>query len=60
MDKQSTAVDLLLKIERAAAAARRFFEKSIQHDNVLGTVTTDKSVTSMAALNQLIRNESNR
>jgi putative transposase len=53
VDKQGKTVDFLLTAKRAAAAARRFFDKTMQHNEVPNTVTMDKSGANKAALNQL-------
>ncbi len=53
VDKQGQTVDFLLTAKRDAAAARRFFEKAIQHNTVPDKVTMDKSGANQAALEQL-------
>ena len=53
VDKQGKTVDFLLTANRDAAAARRFFDKAMQHNEVPETVTMDKSGANKAALDQL-------
>ena len=53
VDKEGKTVDFLLTAKRDAAAARRFFDKAIQHSEVPGTVTMDKSGANKASLDQL-------
>ena len=53
IDKQGKTVDFLLTANRDAAAARRFFDKAMQHNEVPETVTMDKSGANKAALDQL-------
>jgi putative transposase len=53
VDKQGKTVDFLLTAKRDAAAARRFFDKAMQHNEVPDTVTMDKSGANKAALDQL-------
>ena len=53
VDKQGKTVDFLLTAKRAAAAARRFLDKAMQHNRVPDTVTMDKSGANRAALDQL-------
>jgi transposase-like protein len=52
-DKQEKTVGFLLTANRDAAAARRFFRKAMQHNEVPDTVTMDRSGASKAALDQL-------
>jgi putative transposase len=49
VDKQGKTVDFLLTAKRDAAAARRFFDKAMQHNEVPDTVTMDKSGANKAA-----------
>ncbi|MDB5758164.1 MAG: integrase core domain protein [Burkholderia sp.] len=51
--KEGKTVDFLLTAKRDAAAARRFFGKAMQHNDVPDTVTVDKSGANKAALGQL-------
>jgi putative transposase len=53
VDKQGKTVDFLLTAKRDAPAARRFFDKAMQHNEVPDTVTMDKSGANKAALGQL-------
>jgi transposase-like protein len=53
VDKQGNTVDFLLTAKRDASAARRFFEKAMQHNEVPDTVTMDKSGANKAALEQM-------
>ncbi len=53
VDKQGKTVDFLLTANRDAAAARRFFDKAMHHNEVPDTVTMDKSGASKAGLDQL-------
>ncbi|MFS0757510.1 IS6 family transposase [Noviherbaspirillum sp. 1P10PC] len=53
IDKQGQTIDFLLTAERNAAAARRFFEKAMQHNTVPDKVTMDKSGANQAALERL-------
>ena len=53
VDKHGKTVDFLLNNKRDAAAARRFFDKAMQLNEVPDTVTTDKSGANKAALNWL-------
>jgi putative transposase len=53
VDKQGKTVDFLLTAKRDAAAARCFFDKAMQHNEVSDTVTMDKSGANKAALDQL-------
>ncbi len=53
VDKQGQTVDFMLTAKRDAAAAKRFFEKAIQHNTVPDKVTMDKSGANQAALVQL-------
>ena len=46
-------MDFLLTAKRDASAARRFFVKAMQHNEVPVTVTMDKSGANKAALDQL-------
>jgi transposase-like protein len=53
VDKEGNTVDFLLRARRDKAAARRYFEKSIQQNGEPETVTIDKSGANLAALNAL-------
>ena len=53
VDKEGKTVDFLLTAKRDALAARRFFAKTMQHNDVPDTVTMDKSGANKAALDQL-------
>ncbi len=50
VDKEGNTVDFLLRAKRDKAAARRYFEKSIEQNGVPETVTIDKSGANLAAL----------
>jgi len=50
VDKEGNTVDFLLRARRNKAAARCYFEKSIQQNGVPETVTIDKSGANLAAL----------
>lgn len=52
VDKEGDTVHFLLTARRDAAAARRFFHKSIEYDAVPDKSTTDKSDANRAALEQ--------
>ena len=49
-DREGKTVDFLLTAKRDASAARRFFDKAMQHNEVPDTVTMDKSGTNKASL----------
>lgn len=53
VDKQGQTVDFLLTTKCDASADRRFFEKTMQHNEVPNTVTMIKNGTDKAALEQL-------
>lgn len=53
VDKEGKTVDFLLTAKRNASAAKRFFDKAIQHNEAPDTVTMDKSSANKAALEQL-------
>src|SRR6516225_5441143 len=53
VDKAGNTVDFLLRAHRDKAAARRYFEKSIEQNGEPVTVTIDKSGANMAALDAL-------
>ncbi len=53
VDKEGKTVDFRLTAKRDAAAAKRFFDKAMQHNEVPETVTIDKSGANKAALDQL-------
>jgi putative transposase len=50
VDKAGNTVDFLLRAHRDTAAARRYFEKSIDQNGEPETVTIDKSGANLAAL----------
>ncbi|MDB5781091.1 MAG: transposase, partial [Caballeronia mineralivorans] len=50
VDKDGNTVDFLLRARRNKAAAQRYFEKSINQNGALETVTIDKSGANLAAL----------
>src|SRR6202158_1938954 len=50
VDKAGDTIDFLLRAHRDKAAAKRYFEKSIQQNDVPETVTIDKSGANLAAL----------
>ena len=50
VDKAGNTIDFLLRAHRDKAAAKRYFEKSIQQNDVPETVTIDKSGANLAAL----------
>jgi transposase-like protein len=49
-DKAGNTVDFLLRAHRDKAAARRYFEKTIDRNGAPETVTMDKSGANLAAL----------
>ena len=53
VDKQGKTIDFLLTAKRDASAARRFFDKAMQHSEIPSTVTMDKSGANRAALDRL-------
>ncbi|SAL84624.1 integrase catalytic region [Caballeronia choica] len=53
VDKEGNTVDFLLRAHRDKAAARRYFEKSIDQNGEPETVTIDKSGANLAALDAL-------
>jgi transposase-like protein len=53
VDKAGNTVDFLLRAHRDKAAARRYFEKSIDQNGEPETVTIDKSGANLAALETL-------
>src|SRR5271154_257687 len=53
VDKAGNTVDFLLRARRDKAAARRYFEKAIDHNGEPGTITVDKSGANLAALEAL-------
>jgi len=53
VDKEGNTVDFLLRAHRDKAAARRYFEKSIEQNGDPQTVTIDKSGANLAALDAL-------
>jgi transposase-like protein len=53
VDRQGNTVDFLLRAHRDKAAARRYFEKSIEQNGQPETVTIDKSDANLAALDAL-------
>jgi transposase-like protein len=50
VDKAGNTVDFLLRAHRDKAAARRYFEKTIDRNGTPETVTMDKSGANLAAL----------
>jgi len=50
VDRAGNTIDFLLRAHRDKAAAKRYFEKSIQQNDVPETVTIDKSGANLAAL----------
>lgn len=53
VDKQGQTVDFLLSAKRDKEAARRFFDKAMQHNDDSETVTLDKSVANKAAMDDI-------
>jgi putative transposase len=53
VDKQGNTVDFLLRAHRDKAAAHRYFEKAIDRNCGLETITVDKSGANLAALEAL-------
>ena len=53
VDKQGQTVDFLLSAKRDKEAARRFFDKAMQHNDDPETVTLDKSVANKAAMDDI-------
>ena len=53
VDKEGNTVDFLLRAHRDKAAARRYFEKSIEQNGEPEAVTIDKSGANLAALDAL-------
>jgi putative transposase len=53
VDKAGNTIDFLLRAHRDKAAAKRYFEKSIQQNDVPETVTIDKSGSNLAALHAI-------
>src|SRR5476651_1930284 len=53
VDKAGNTVDFLLRAHRDKAAARRYFEKSIDQNGEPETITIDKSGANLAALEAL-------
>ena len=53
VDEAGNTVDFLLRAHRDKAAARRYFEKSIEQNGEPETVTIDKSGANLAALDAL-------
>ena len=53
VDKAGNTVDFLLRARRDKIAARRYFEKAIEHNGEPETVTIDKSGANLAALDAL-------
>jgi transposase-like protein len=53
VDKAGNTVDFLLRARRDKVAARRYFEKAIEHNGEPETVTIDKSGANLAALDAL-------
>ncbi|UXU85290.1 IS6 family transposase [Burkholderia sp. S-53] len=53
VDKDGNTIDFLLRARRDKAAARRYFEKSIEQNGAPETVTIDKSGANLAALKDI-------
>ena len=53
VDKQGKTVDFLLTAKRDRAAAKRFFDKSMQANGVPEKVTMDKSGANKAAIDEI-------
>jgi putative transposase len=53
VDKQGKTVDILLTAKRDRAAAKRFFDKSMQANGVPEMVTMDKSGANKAAIDEI-------
>ncbi|MGF6696050.1 putative transposase [Paraburkholderia sp. MM5496-R1] len=53
VDKAGNTVDFLLRAHRDKAAARRYFEKTIEQNGEPETITVDRSGTNLAALEAL-------
>ncbi|MGC3029255.1 IS6 family transposase [Burkholderia sp. DN3021] len=53
VDKAGNTIDFLLRAHRDKAAARRYFEQSIEHNGEPETVTIDQSGANLAALKDL-------
>ena len=53
VDKEGNTIDFLLRAHRDKAAARRYFEKSIEQNGEPETVTIGKSGANLAALDAL-------
>lgn len=53
VDKEGNKVDFLLRAHRDKAAARRYFEKSIEQNGEPETVTIDKCGANLAALDAI-------
>ena len=53
VDKQGKAVDFLLTAKHDKAAAKRFFDKAMQANNIPEKVTMDKSGTNKAAIDEI-------
>ena len=53
VDREGNAVNFLLRTHRDKAAARRYFEKSIEQNGEPETVTIDKSGANLAALDAI-------
>lgn len=53
MDKEGRTVDFLLTTRRDKAAAKRFFDKAMQANDVPGKVTMDKTGANKAAIDEI-------
>ncbi|WP_429557460.1 IS6 family transposase [Paraburkholderia youngii] len=53
VDKEGNTVDFLLRARRDKTAARHYFEKAIDGNGEPGTITVDKNVANLAALDAL-------
>jgi putative transposase len=54
VDKADDTVDFLFRPKRDKAAAQRYFEKAIAGNDVLETVTIEKSGANLAGLNAIV------
>jgi transposase-like protein len=57
VDKEGKTVDFLLTAKRDKAAAMRFFDQAMRHNNGPEKVTMDKSGANKAAIDQIIENK---
>ncbi|MCY0855005.1 IS6 family transposase [Cupriavidus sp. D39] len=56
VDKAGHTIDFLLRAQRDKAAARRFFERAVDHNGEPDSVTIDGSAANLAALHDLNAN----